>query len=213
MRDFTADQREWLLRAQEIGFIGPKPVETVYRHALGFAQCIDELLRVGLLPPSFYCADLGSGAGIPGLFLSMWFSDSRFVLVDSMRKRYLFLEGMIGEFQLGDRVSVYEGRSEECARSPQYREAFDLVTARGFASPAATAENGCGLLHRNGVLLVSEPPGSSGSRWPKAKIRRLGFSSAVCKGFEFSYCWMLKDLEVRGKFPREVGIPEKFPLF
>ncbi|TAN28527.1 MAG: hypothetical protein EPN30_03155, partial [Actinomycetota bacterium] len=72
MRDLSFEQRSWLLRAQEIGFIGPKPIESVYEHALGFADCIDELLRTGALPSSFFAADLGSGAGVPGLFLASW---------------------------------------------------------------------------------------------------------------------------------------------
>jgi hypothetical protein len=130
-----------------------------------------------------------------------------------MRKRYLFLEEMVSYFGLGDRVSVYGGRSEECAQSPAYMRSFDLVTARGFASPAATAENASGLLHKDGILLVSEPPDSLESRWPEDGLRILGFSPPVYRRFEFSYCWMVKGRKARGKFPRGVGIPEKTPLF
>lgn len=158
-------------------------------------------------------ADLGSGAGIPGLLLSGWFPESRFLLVDSMRKRYLFLEEMVSYLGLEDRVSVYGGRSEECAQFAAYRLSFDLVTARGFASPSATAENASGLLHGNGILLVSEPPESLEGRWPEDGLRILGFSPPVYRRFEFSYCWMVKRRKARGKFPRGVGIPEKSPLF
>lgn len=213
MRDLSFEQRSWLLRAQEIGFIGPKPIESVYEHALGFADCIDELLRTGALPSSFFAADLGSGAGVPGLFLASWFPDSHFLLIDSMIKRYLFLREMVSFLGLEERATVFGGRSEDCANLPMYRSSADLVTARGFASPAATAENASGLLKIGGVLLVSEPPDSTGGRWPEAGLDLLGFSLPTFARFEFSYCWMIKDRRVSGKFPREVGIPEKHPLF
>ena len=213
MRELSAEQRVWLTKAQEIGFIGPKPVESVYEHALGFAACIGELLRTGLLPSSFFAADLGSGAGIPGRFWASWFPDSKFLLVDSMRKRYRFLEEMVVYLRLQDRVAVYGGRSEECAELKEYNWAFDLVTARGFASPSATAENASGFLRQDGILLVSEPPDVSVARWPEAGIGGLGFSSPTYRRFEFSYCWMVKNLKVRGRFPRGVGVPEKLPLF
>lgn len=211
MRELTADQELWLRHAQQIGFIGPKPIENVYQHALGFAQVIDELLRVDLLPPSFCSADLGSGAGVPGIFLAHWFPDSRFVLVDSMVKRYKFLAEMVVELKLQDRVSVYGGRSEEF--SIGNASSFDLVTARGFASPSATAENASGILRKGGILLVSEPPESTGDRWPADGLASFGFSPIELFKVDFSFCWMIKDSIVRGKYPRQVGIPEKDPLF
>ena len=213
MRELSFEQRSWLLRAQKIGFIGPKPVESVYEHALGFADSIDEIMRTGLLPSSFFSADLGSGAGVPGLFLSSWFPDSKFLLIDSMMKRSLFLEEMVSFLGLERRVAIFGGRSEECANLPGYGLSFDLVTARGFASPAATAENASGLLKVGGVLLVSEPPDSRDGRWPEDGLNLLGFSPPTFARFKFSYCWMIKNRRVRGKFPRDVGIPEKNPLF
>ncbi len=127
----------------------------------------------------------------------------------------MFLEEMVKEFDVAERVTVFCGRSEDCANSPAYRLSFDLVTARGFASPAATAENASGLLRQSGVLLVSEPPMTDTEvlRWPERGISVLGFSPPVYRRFEFSYCWMVKSCKARGKFPRGVGIPEKSPLF
>lgn len=213
MRELTSDLRAWLLRAQEIGFIGPKPVELVYEHSLGFADVVDQLLRTGLLPSSFRAIDLGSGAGVPGIFLALWFPDSQFTLVDSMKKRYRFLEEITSSLGLSTRVTIFGGRSEEAALSVGMREEFDLVTARGFANPSATAENASGFLKRNGILLVSEPPIRSPDRWSESALQSLGFGVMNLEQLEFSYRWMRKNLSPRGIFPREVGIPEKFPLF
>ena len=176
-------------------------------------MCIDEILRTGLIPSSFRVADLGSGAGIPGIFLSIWFCDATFVLIDSMKKRAKFLEETVASFGLENRVAVFEGRSEECAGQVGYRQSFDLVTARGFAMPAATAENASGLLHRMGILLVSEPPEPDASRWPRKGLGILGFDPPISQRFEVSFCWMVKSHAARGKFPRGIGIPEKAPLF
>lgn len=211
MRELTGFQREWLEGAQAIGFLGPKPVEMVHEHALGFASVVDGLMRAGVIPPSFASADLGSGAGIPGLFLALWFPDSKFVLVDSMRKRHTFLLEMVSLFGLSRRVEVYGGRSEDFAM--EQPEAFDLVTARSFAVPSATAENASGLLKEQGVLVVSEPPNSSGERWDDEGLRILGFSPPTLVKNNFSFCWMAKTERIHGRFPRGVGIPEKDPLF
>lgn len=211
MRILTAKLQEWLLEAQRIGFIGPKPVETVYHHAVGFAESIDQILKAELIPPSFFAADLGSGAGVPGIFLAHWYPEARFVLVDSMQKRSLFLQRVVIQLELQDRVEVYCGRSETFAEAN--RGEFDLVTARGFATPSVTAENASGLLRMGGVLLVSEPPGSDLSRWSINGLAKMGFSKPELVKSEFSYSWMVRDSKSSAKFPRGVGIPEKSPIF
>jgi 16S rRNA (guanine527-N7)-methyltransferase len=211
VRILTAELQEWLLEAQKTGFIGPKPVETVYNHAVGFAESIDLILKAELIPPSFFVADLGSGAGVPGIFLAHWFPEARFVLIDSMMKRGLFLHRMVSQLGLDDRVEVYCGRSETFAEAN--RGKFDLVTARGFATPSVAAENASGLLRVGGVLLVSEPPGSDLSRWSRDGLAKLGFSPPELVKSEFSYSWMIRDRKSSAKFPRGVGIPEKSPIF
>lgn len=211
VRPLTSELRGWLQEAQRIGFIGPKPVETVYQHALGFADSIDIILKAGAIPPSFIAADLGSGAGVPGIFLATWYQDCSFVLIDSMRKRFEFLRRMVNELGIDDRVEVFGDRSEVCAEQ-RYGQ-FDLITARGFAIPSATAENASGLLKADGVLLVSEPPGSDLSRWPEDGVRKFGFSPPKLIELEFSFCWMVRSGKTSGRFPRGVGIPEKSPFF
>lgn len=213
MRELTVEQQEWLCRAQTIGFIGPKPIESVYRHALGFAQVVDILLREGLVPPSFVCVDLGSGAGIPGLFLAAWYEEARFLLVDSMRKRCDFLRRNVEEMGLSPRVEIFEGRSEQGAWEASKRRAFDVVTARGFAVPSATAENASGFLKNGGILVVSEPPDSDLSRWSVDGLRKLGFSPPNLVQYGSSFAWMKKNYAPKGEYPRGVGIPEKSPLF
>ncbi len=70
-------------------------------------------------------ADLGSGAGFPGIVLAVLFPDRRFVLVERMTRRALFLKGVIARLRLSNaEVSVSDAKDE--ARK------FDAVTARAF---------------------------------------------------------------------------------
>lgn len=76
-------------------------------------------------------ADVGSGAGLPGIPLAIFLPDSEFVLIDSNSKktRFMFQAKVI----LGlDNVEVHHGRVEGYARQEQ----VDIVTSRAFASLA-----------------------------------------------------------------------------
>ncbi len=72
--------------------------------------------------------DIGSGAGLPGVPLSILATNIRFVLLDSRRKRTRFLLQVVAELGL-ENVSIVTARVE------QYRpvEKFDTLTARAFA--------------------------------------------------------------------------------
>ena len=70
-----------------------------------------------------------------------------------------------------DRVEVRQERAELVGRAREYREQFELVTARSFAEPAVTAEIAAGLVAVGGILVVSEPPEPDGAAWPARAVR------------------------------------------
>ena len=190
-----------LERAQGLGFLGPGPVEDHLRHAEAFAAAV--------APPDV-ALDLGSGGGVPGLALAATWRSSRWVLLDSNARRGAFLEQVIGDLQLGDRVIVVVDRAERAARDDRWRGTFDLVVARSFGSPAVAAECAAGFLRIGGHLLVSEPPSDTGERWPEQPLADLGLVDRGRKG-------QVRVLElsssVADKFPRRVGVPTKRPLW
>lgn len=196
-----------LERAKRLGFTGPGDTADHILHALRFVPVALEAFSSTGIGRG---VDLGSGAGLPGLVLAVAFPLTTWVLVDSMERRTSALEQAVRNLDLGDRVQVLLGRAESVARDPAHRNAAALVTARSFGPPAAAAECGAPLLLPQGLLAVSEPPGSSGERWPAAPLTELGLEPM---GVRDGIMVCRSTHPTPDSYPRKVGIPSKRPLF
>ncbi len=188
--------------ARRLGLVGPGPTLPHLDHALGFGQAEGA------------CLDLGSGAGLPGLPLALAWPESSWTLVDAGTRRVEFLQAAVSALGLGDRVAVVEGRAEELARRDGLRGRFELVVARGFASPAVTAECAAGFLVVGGRLVVSEPPGGRPDRWPADGLAVVGLEPG--ESYEADGAWYQVVRQANpcpDRYPRRVGIPAKRPLF
>jgi 16S rRNA (guanine527-N7)-methyltransferase len=97
-------------------------------------------------------ADLGSGAGLPGLVLAASRPEARFDLLESISRRCDFLREAIDRMGLANARVICE-RSEDWARG-EGREAYDAVTARSVGRLAALAELASPLLRDGGVLVA-----------------------------------------------------------
>lgn len=108
--------------AAERGFIGPKEVSRLWsRHVLNcavIAEAFDEGLSV---------ADIGSGAGLPGIPLAIARPDLQITLIEPLLKRSTYLGEITEELGL-DNVTVVRGRAEE-----QKKTLFDVTTSRAVA--------------------------------------------------------------------------------
>jgi len=106
-----------------MNLIGPDTLPDVWnRHIFDSAQLLD------LVPEAATWADLGAGAGFPGLVLAILLkdrADSHVWLVDSLGKRCRFLQEVVDALSL--RATVVNGRAEE------QRIKVDVVTARALA--------------------------------------------------------------------------------
>jgi 16S rRNA (guanine527-N7)-methyltransferase len=109
------------------GLIGPREVPRLWdRHLLNSAVLTE------LLPDGDRVADVGSGAGLPGLVMAIRRPDLRVVLIEPMQRRVEFLAEVVDTLGLAEQVRVVRGRAEE----PRVRaEAGDLdsVVARAVA--------------------------------------------------------------------------------
>ena len=76
-------------------------------------------------------ADIGTGAGFPGVVLKIAYPKLRVKLIEPIKKRCVFLEELINKLELED-IEVINMRGEDCAET--YREAFEYVTARAVSS-------------------------------------------------------------------------------
>jgi 16S rRNA (guanine527-N7)-methyltransferase len=201
-----------LEEARRLGFLGPGPVEVHLDHAGGFAGALAADAGADWFPAR--AADLGSGAGLPGLPLALQFSGTEWVLVEASVRRAAFLRGAVHALHVEERVSVVEERAEAVARRPEYRGSFDLVVARSFGPPAVVAECAAPLLRIGGRAVVSEPPGGEPARWPAAGLGLLGMTpgSAVEAGGA-AYPVLRQEGPCPDRWPRRVGSPTKRPLF
>ena len=194
--------------ARQRGLLGPGPAETHVRHALGFAEAAGG-------PPEGLALDLGSGGGIPGLVLAVEWPSSRWVLLDGRARSTRFLAEAVARLGLEERVRVVEARAEVAAHDGGFRGSVRLVVARALGIPAVTAECAAGFLAPGGRLVVSEPPGSSGSRWNPTALAELGLDpAAVVEGAGgYRYAVLQQLVQCPARYPRRVGVPAKRPLF
>lgn len=115
----------------ERGLMGPREVPKLWdRHILNCAVVADPALD--LIPNGALVADVGSGAGLPGLVWALLRSDLTMVLVEPLLRRATFLTESVVALGLTDRVSVVRGRAEKVMVSPEW-SGVDVVTARAVA--------------------------------------------------------------------------------
>ena len=107
------------------------------------------LQEINAAPRGEY-ADIGSGAGYPGIPLAIA-TGRKTTLVDSVKKKAAFLEKFVDELGLKDTVSVYGGRVEEL--SLERPKSFSVITARAFSSLASILELTNPLLQRHGWVI------------------------------------------------------------
>ena len=95
--------------------------------------------------------DLGSGAGFPGLVLSICYPESNLILIESNGKKCNFLNIVKDKLGLNN-VTVINARVEEYAK--ENRELYDIVTARAVAPIKHLLEYGISLVKVNGNFIA-----------------------------------------------------------
>jgi 16S rRNA (guanine527-N7)-methyltransferase len=97
-------------------------------------------------------ADIGAGAGFPGLVLAVALPDAQVDLIESVGRKCEFMERAAGAARIPN-AAVRNLRSEELAAA-EGREAYDLVTARAVGRLSTLAELASPLLEAGGVLVA-----------------------------------------------------------
>lgn len=118
-RAFTAALAE---QGEERGLIGPLEVPRLWtRHILNSA----------IAAPLFHgrVADVGSGAGLPGIVLAIARPDVQFTLIEPMERRVAWLDEQVSSLGLSN-ATIVRGRAEEVGLSGT----FDMVTARAVSA-------------------------------------------------------------------------------
>ena len=145
-RETTGENAPWLIpvleqleRFQEIlagpglerGLMGPREMPRLWdRHILNCAVVADPALP--FIPEKSLVADVGSGAGLPGLVWAIVRPDISIVLIEPLLRRATFLTEAVIDLGLSDRVTVLRARAEKVVATPNWA-GVDIVTARAVA--------------------------------------------------------------------------------
>ena len=114
----------------------------------------DSMALLPYIPPGATLGDVGSGAGFPGVVLGIMRDDIEITLIDSLRKRVIFLEEVVRELGLAN-VWAIHARAEDLARGSVQ---FDVCTARAVASMDKLAKWVLPIVKPGGLFLAMKGP-------------------------------------------------------
>ena len=189
------------------------PAEAIDRNYLDCAAVL-----AGAFPKIERAVDVGSGAGFPGVPLSILLPDTHFVLIDALAKRVEFLKGVIDA--LGLNAEALHLRAEDAARKDELREAFDLATARAVAPMNVLSEYLLPFVRVGGWALALKGPGLEDElNQAEAAIATLGGRLERVqplpipgRNWDHRAAWIAKAAPTPEKYPRRSGVVEKRPL-
>ncbi len=128
-------------------------------------------------------ADVGSGAGLPGLVLAIALPELRLTAIESTGRKAEFIGLLAEELGLTDRVEVIARRSRELGHDPSFAGRFDVVVARAVAS-ADKLIGDCRLLRAStGSMIFYKTPAAVIDELPLARreAAKHGLTVAVSK--------------------------------
>ncbi len=147
------------------GLIGPREVPRLWdRHIRNCAAVAPAF------PQGARVADVGSGAGLPGLVLALARPDLHVTLIEPLLRRTTFLSEVVADLQLTT-VDVVRARAEE------HDDTFDVVTSRAVA-PLEKLLRWCLPLCRPGGIVLALKGSSAeeelAAARPFLRTRRIG---------------------------------------
>ena len=97
--------------------------------------------------------DVGAGAGFPSIPIKICFPHLHITIVDSLNKRITFLQHLSETLQL-ENMQFVHARAEEFGQNPQFREQFEVVTARAVARLSVLSELCVPLVKQGGQFVA-----------------------------------------------------------
>jgi 16S rRNA (guanine527-N7)-methyltransferase len=173
-------------------------------------------LEVEALRAAQAIADLGSGAGFPGLVLAIALPEARVSLVESVGRKADFLRRAVAELGLSN-AEVVAARTEEWAEG---RDRQDVVTARALASLPVLLEYAAPLLRLSGSLVAwkgRRDPGEEAAGRAAAAVLGMSVPEPLPveapKGAGPRHLYLSSKVSsTPNRFPRRPGMARKRPL-
>lgn len=164
-------------------------------------------------------ADLGTGAGFPGVPLKILRPDLDIILMDSLKKRLDFLDVVIKILNFNGIMTVH-ARIEDFGRNINYRGKFDTVSSRAVARLPVLLEYSLPVLKVNGLFLA--PKGSQFEAELMESKKALVLLGGTVEGIEHfslgegaehrAVIRIRKIKETPPQYPRHAGTPSKSPI-
>ena len=124
---------EWNQKMNLTGIEDEK--EVFIKHFLDSISAVSK----GYIKNGMSLIDVGTGAGFPGMPLRICLPELKVTLLDSLNKRINFLQEVANQIDIDD-IEFIHGRAEDFGKDENYRECFDIATARAVAGLPALME-------------------------------------------------------------------------
>lgn len=161
--------------------------------------------------------DVGSGAGFPSIPLKILYPNLKVTIVDSLNKRIKFLGLLQEELGLTD-CNFIHARAEEIGQNKEFRESFEIVTARAVARLNVLAELCLPLVKKEGYFLslkAQKAEEETEEAIPAIKLLGGKLEKDIefdVEGEERHILEIRKAKETPNKYPRKAGTPNKKPI-
>ena len=195
--------------------VSDDPQESVDRNYL---DSLSPLAVPGLLDGVKTMCDVGSGAGFPGIPLSIACPHIHVVMMDSLGKRVKFLNQVISELHLN--AEAVHTRAEDAAKLPAFRDHFDLATARAVAALPTLLELTLPFVRPGGRMMAFKGPSldeelaASEKALKKLCAQPIESHAVTIPGRDWDHRLMMirKTAPTPKAFPRKAGEAGRNPL-
>lgn len=163
--------------------------------------------------------DVGTGAGFPGLPLRICLKNVKLTLLDSLNKRINFLQEVSAKFGIDD-IEFIHGRAEDFGKDENYREKYDIATARAVAGLPVLIEFCAPFIKLGGYFVCLKGPNANLELEEAKKaieIMGLEFVEKIdvkLPELDLSHNILVfkKIKNTPEKYPRKAGKPSKNPI-
>lgn len=166
------------------------------------------LFKYGYIKDNMSIIDVGTGAGFPGIPFKMCNKTIELTLLDSLNKRINFLKEVCSELKLKG-VDFVHSRAEDGGKNKDYREKFDIATARAVANLPVLLELCVPFVKKGGYFICLKGPNADS----ELEISKKAMSELGVKFVE-KIDVLLPDQELKHKilvFEKTINTPKKYP--
>ena len=174
----------------------------------------DSLSALAYLPEGASVVDVGTGAGFPAVPLLIMRPSLKMTLLDALKKRLTFVEGVLAALGLSARTAHL--RAEDAGRDRAYRETFDFAVARAVAPLPVLLEYTVPLLKTGGTAILykgdcTEELRASAHAETELRCTLCPVPVPSAAGAR-TLILAKKTAPTPARYPRKAGTPAKLPL-